>query len=134
MSIGDLVFIGIIAVPILFVLALIGLIIYGAVKKKRKIAVISASILVFSIAITASYAFLFPTSFPYADPFIYGKSKAEIVRTYGEPEINNERKIGYFIGKENKGIDPSYLDLYYYIYFDESGFAVEINSGVQPGG
>ena len=122
------------AVPIIIVITLIALIIYGVVKKKRRIAVISSLILVIPTVLIVGYSLLFPTAFPYADPFIYGKSKAEIVRAYGEPKINGERKIGYFIGKDNRGIDPSYLDLYYYIYFDENGFAVEINSGVQPGG
>ena len=122
------------AVPIIIVITLIALIIYGVVKKKRRIAVISSLILVIPTVLIVGYSLLFPTEFPYADPFIHGKSKEEIVKTYGEPEINGERKIGYFIGKDNRGIDPSYLDLYYYIYFDENGFAVEINSGVQPGG
>ncbi|MBQ8614694.1 MAG: hypothetical protein IJ416_10815 [Ruminiclostridium sp.] len=130
----DFFIICLLAVPAIIVIILIALIIYGIVKKKRRIAVISSLILVIPAVLIVGYSLVFPTIFPYVDSLIYGKTKAEVIEIYGEPELNGERRIGYYIGVDNRGIDPSYLDLYYYVYFDENGLVDEIYSGVQPGG
>lgn len=130
----DFIIICALAVPIIIVIALISLIIYGVVKKKRKVAVVSSLILVIPTLLIVAYFLAFPTKFPYIDSLLYGKSKAEVIEIYGEPEINSESKIGYYIGKDDGGIDPSHLDMYYYVRFDEDGFAEEIYCGLQPGG
>ena len=130
----DAIIIGMIVVPLLIVISLIVLIIYGAVKKKPKIWITSSLILFVPPIIMGIFMFVFPTEFPYVDRILYGKTKGEVIEIYGEPELNGERIIGYYIGVDNEGIDPSHLDMYYYVCFDGDGVVDEIYSGVQPGG
>ena len=130
----NLFIIAILALPVLFVLLLIFRIIYGLVKNKRKTAIICAVILGSFVLLIVGFMFLFPTEFPYVDRILYGKTKEEVIDIYGEPELNGKERIGYYIGIDNKGIDPSHVEMYYYVCFDENGFVHEIYSGLHPGG
>lgn len=136
MNIIDVVLICALALPIIAAVVLISLIIYGIVKKKRKIVVASSLILIIPILLTVVWFFLFPTQFPYIDSMLYGKTREEVIGIYGEPGIKEGGCIGYYIGNDNGffGIMPSNLPQYYYIDFDENGFADDIYISGPKGG
>lgn len=128
----DLVIIGALVVAALLVLVPL---IYGLVKKKHWILIAEAVV----ILCVVLCLYLFPTRFPYADPWIMGKTKAQIVAVYGEPTgYDGEQMISYILGKDRgvlgTGLMDSNNDIHYYIYFDENGEAYKIQEGCQLGG
>ena len=106
------------------------LIIFGFLKRKFGLAIISTLILVLPVA----FYIAFPTEFPYVDFLLYDKTKDEVIEIYGEPEYDGETIIGYYIGVDNRGLDPSGMDLYYYLEFNDDGDVCRIFEGVQPSG
>lgn len=106
------------------------LIIFGFLKRKFGLAIISTLILVLPVA----FYIAFPTEFPYVNLLLYDKTKEEVIEIYGEPEYDGETIIGYYIGVDNRGLDPTHLDLYYYLEFNDDGNVCRIFEGVQPGG
>ncbi len=67
-----------------------------------------------------AYCVIFPTDFPYADPWVLGKTKEEIIEVYGEPEYN-EDKLAY-------PTEYGVLDMeYYVIEFDKEGRAIRVS-------
>ena len=128
----DLVIVGGLVMAALLVLVPL---IYGLVKKQY--AILIAEAVVILCAVLCLY--LFPTRFPYADPWIMGKTKEQIVAVYGEPTgYDEERMISYILGKDRgvlgTGLMDSNNDIHYYIYFDENGEAYKIQEGCQLGG
>lgn len=128
----DLVIIGALVMAALLVLVPL---IYGLVKKKYWILIAEAVV----ILCVVLCLYLFPTRFPYADPWIMGKTKEQIVAVYGEPTgYDGERMISYYLGKDRgvlgTGLMDSNNDIHYYIYFDENGEAYKIQEGIQIGG
>lgn len=112
----------------------IALIILGAVTKKRKLVVICSIILVVEILLVTAYCIAFPTCFPYCDLWIIGKSREQIIDVYGEPHDRSGATISYYIGEDSSWIMPSHLPQYYYIVFDENGYACEVYAGGPKGG
>lgn len=129
-------FIIIFVIAALCVLASIVFIVYGILKKKWKLAVITSAVSLLIPTGSILYIVLFPTQFPYIDSWVYGKSKEAIIEKYGEPEYNWDRMIGYYTGEDHGffGIMDSNNSFYYYIYFDENGMADTIQEGIQKGG
>lgn len=81
--------------------------------------------------------YLFPTQFPYADPWIMGKTREQIVSVYGAPTgYDQGYMISYFLGKDRGffGAMASGNDVHYYIYFDSDGRACRMEKGCQLGG
>lgn len=100
--------------------------IYGVVKKKYWI-LISEGIVILLIALCC---YLFPTEFPYVDPWITGKTKEEIVAVYGQPDgIDWGSVISYDLGRDSYGQDWNY-----YIHFDENGVAFKVEKAGPIGG
>lgn len=128
----DLVIIGMLVCAALAVLVPL---IYGLVKKKCWVLIAEAV----AILCVAACLYLFPTRFPYADPWIMGKTKDQIVAVYGEPTgYDGEQMISYMLGKDRgvfgTGLMSSNNDIHYYIYFDGNGKAYKIQEGCQIGG
>lgn len=128
----ELLIIGVLACTALAVLVPL---IYGLVKKKYWILIAEAV----AILCVVLCLYLFPTRFPYADPWIMGKTKEQVVAVYGEPTgYDGEGMISYMIGKDRgvfgTGLMGSNNDIHYYIYFDENGKAYKIQEGCQIGG
>ena len=121
---------------LLLVLAIVLVpVIYAIVKKKYWV----MSIPVVIALVVALCVYLFPTRYPYMDPWIMGKTKEQIVAVYGEPTgYDGERMISYILGKDRgvlgTGLMDSNNDIHYYIYFDENGEAYKILEGCQIGG
>ena len=110
-------------------------IIYAFVKKKYWLIIIPF-VLAGCIAL---YCYLFPTRFPYADPWIMGKTQDQIIALYGEPTGKgwvSEGCIAYDLGKDNGffGVMDSPNHIYYYIYFDAEGRAYKVAEGGPRGG
>lgn len=100
--------------------------IYGIVKKKYWI-LISEGIIILSIALCC---YLFPTKYPYVDPWIIGKTREEIVAVYGQPDgIDWGSKISYDLGRDAAG-----QDWQYFIHFDENGIAIKVEKAGPIGG
>lgn len=112
------------------------LVIFGAVKRRKKLAITCAAVLAAEILLVGSYSVLFPTCFPFVDLWVQGKTKSEIASCYGESDLETERRLGYIVGKDNGffGVMSSNLDEYYYIIFDENGTAVSVEKGGSLGG
>ena len=128
----DLLIIGVLVMAALLVLVPL---IYGLVKKKYWVLIAEAVV----ILCVVLCLYLFPTRFPYADPWIMGKTKEQIVAVYGEPTgYDGERMISYELGKDKgvfgTGLMGSSNMMHYYIYFDEHGEAYKIQEGCQLGG
>lgn len=136
MNIIDIILICALALPIIATVVLISLIIYGAVKKKRKVVIISSLILIVPVLLTVVWFSLFPTQFPYIDSMLYGKTREEVIGIYGEPEVKEGGRIGYYLGNDNGffGIMSSNLPQYYYIDFGKNGFADDIYVSGPKGG
>ncbi len=96
-------------------------------KKKAPLAIISCL-----TVLVISFCVIFPTSFPFVDSAIIGKSKDEIIDMYGEgitSELTSGSKMEYFIGVDQifGGLirnDKSHD--YYCIYFDNNDIAKRI--------
>lgn len=128
----DLLIIGVLVMAALLVLVPL---IYGLVKKKYWVLITEAVV----ILCVVLCLYLFPTRFPYADPWIMGKTKEQIVAVYGQPTgYNGDGMISYILGKDGgvwgTGLMGSNNDIHYYIYFDENGEAYKIQEGCQLGG
>ncbi len=136
MNIIDVLLICALAVSIIAAIVLITLTIYGIVKKKRKVAIVSSLILIVPVLLTVILFSLFPTQFPYIDSMLYGKTREEIIGIYGEPEVKEGGRIGYYVGDDDGffGIMPSNLPQYYYVHFDENGVADDIYVSGPKGG
>ena len=111
----------------------VGMLIFGYVKHKRKLLIVASVLTVIAVLLEIMFFVLFPTRFPYCDSWIVGKTKDEIVTKYGEPDFNGYR-IGYNVGYGTIGLDAPNVDYYYYVEFDENGYADEIYIASQPGG
>lgn len=115
-----------ICVLVLIALAILIPLIYGTVKKKYWI-LISEGIVILLIVLCC---YLFPTQFPYVDPWIIGKTKEEIVAVYGQPDgIDWGSVISYDLGRDSYGQDWNY-----YIHFDENGVAFKVEKSGPVGG
>lgn len=132
----NILFLAIVAVGILVVVLPIALIVYGIVKKKRRLTVITSVVTGLCVAAVCVYQLLFPTHYPYVDLWVNGRQREAIVEKYGEPDYENGKTIGYCIGRDNGffGGMSSNNDFYYYIYFDEDGTACEVEKRIQFGG
>lgn len=125
-------FIGILI--ILFFLAIIilpvALIVYGIIKKKKRLVIVTSIVSLLAVFIGLGYNLLFHTRFPYVDSWIIGNSKENIIKVYGEPEVNGDKIIWYFIGKDNGFLGTGLMDstdrYYYRIWLYENGQAYKI--------
>lgn len=133
---ADLTLIAILIICAVALIAPAALIIFGLIKRKKKLTVIWSIILAVEILLIAAYYVLFPTCFPYVDLYTLGKSREEIIAAYGEPEYKSEYRYGYFVRKDNGffGIMDSNLGVYYYIHFDKNGVAESVSEGGPIGG
>ena len=113
---------------LLLVLAIVLVpVIYAIAKKKYWV----MSIPVVIALVVALCVYLFPTRYPYMDPWIMGKTQDQIIALYGEPEGEgwvSEKSMGYDLGEDNGffGVMSSPNHLYYVISFDENGRACNI--------
>lgn len=73
------------------------------------------------------------THYKYNDSWIIGKTLEEIQERYGEFDLKLDTKKAYYVGAEDYGIDPSYIDFYYYITFKDD-IATDVYVDAQPGG
>lgn len=48
-----------------------------------------------------TYNNLYRTQYPYIDSWIIGRNREDIEEKYGEPQINSDTLIGYYIGENN---------------------------------
>ncbi len=130
MFIIDLFFILIILFFLAIIILPIVLIVYGVIKKKKKIVIATSTISLLILFICLGYNFLFPTKFPYVDKWIIGNSKENIIKVYGEPEVNGDELIWYYTGKDNGVFGTGLMDspnrYYYRIWFDENGEAYKV--------
>lgn len=122
----------------LILLAPVALIVFGIIKKKRKLVVVTIIVTLAVALLAAAYCILFPTAFPYVDLWVYGKTAEQVSSVYGEPDYDRETDsiIGYKLEKDNGffGIMGSNNYYYYYIYFDEKGTAYKVTKQIQFGG
>lgn len=65
--------------------------------------------------------------------WIMGKTADEIVERYGQPDIWTSTKFGYDIGPAQQWLYPN-VNNYYYVKFNENGFADSTYVDIQPGG
>lgn len=99
------------------------------IKHKKKIALMVIScLIVFFIA----FFIVFPTSFPFVDSWIVGRSKDEIINVYGEGsfanDITNGSKIGYHLGADPMDfIFNTNSCINYCIYFNKDDIAVRVS-------
>lgn len=122
--------------PAIVILGVIALVIYGIVKKKRRLVAVVLSVTIAVVGLITAYCVLFPTAFPYCDMWIIGKTRDEIIEVYGEPD---GPKFSYYLGEDNGffGVMDSSDSFYYYISFDsydKDGIACDVHKGIQPGG
>lgn len=89
-------------------------------KKNTKRVIIFSSLIITTVLLTVAFYIIFPTHFPYADAWIYGKTSEEIQAVYGEPASVRDDRLSYAIGQYFWETE------YYCIELDESGKAVEI--------
>lgn len=94
-------------------------------KKNNKRVIIFSSLIITTVLLAVAFYIIFPTCFPYADAWIYGKTSEEIQTVYGEPEYIEQDELFYSAGR--------YLweTNYYCIQLDESGKAVEMNESLE---
>ncbi len=97
-------------------------------RKKKAILVVISSLVVFVTA----FCLIFPTSFPFVDSWIVGRSKDEIINVYGEGSFANEitdgSKIGYHLGSDSIDfILNTNSCINYCIYFDMDDIAVRVS-------
>lgn len=107
------------------------LLVVGAVKRRKNLVISCSAIIVVEILLIIAFNIIFPTSYPYVDKWIKGKTQAEIVSVYGEPDIIRSPCIGY--ESYNQLFSP-YREEYYYIYFDENGIAESFDKSCPIGG
>ena len=119
--------------PFFFYGGLVFAIAFFIVLKKRKIVIACIIVLLFSFVYIARY----PTRYPFADDWIIGKTREEILKQYGNQHLlrNEEDMITYrchgdysYAGRNwwthlKQGVD---LDYEYTIFFDASGKAIGI--------
>lgn len=120
----------------IIVLTPIVLIIYGIIKKKRRLVAVTLIVTFVVVALITAYCVLFPTAFPYCDMWIIGKTRDEIIKVYGEPD---GPMFSYYLGEDNGffGAMDSSDSFYYYISFDsndKNGIACDVYKGIQLGG
>lgn len=97
------------------------------IKRKKKMALAAVSGLT---AVVIAFCLIFPTSFPYVDSWIIGKSLDEIVAVYGDNYIEGatgtyNKAVSYPIS----GIYHAYpinRAYYYCIYLDSNNIAVRV--------
>lgn len=123
----------IIGILVIAAIVLIVPVVYGIVKRKWAVIIVEGAIL----ALFGLGCMLFPTRFPYMDPWILGKDRETITALYGEPTgYDTSYMIGYDLGPDRGflGVMSSGQNDYYYIYFDKDGLACKIVAGVPLGG
>ncbi len=127
---------------IAFILAVLvippAFLIYGVIKKKKKIICISACVCVFLI-IVVLWICSHQTYYKYNDWWVIGRTIPEIEARYGDFDMNTyiygkPGRVGYYIYNDDKWIMPDHLPHYYYIEYNENGVATEVYDGVAPGG
>jgi len=98
------------------------------IKHKKKAALIVISSIT---TVVIAFCLIFPTSFPFVDSWIIGKSFDEVVDFYGDDYDLGETKAGkvisYPVWKEwtKDGLKTDY----YSIYFDKDEKAVRVRTG-----
>ena len=126
----DFIFILIILFFLAIIIFPIALIVYGIIKKKKKLVIGTSMVSLLIVLICIGYNLLFSTRFPYVDNWIIGNSKENIIKVYGEPEVNGDKIIWYFISKDNGFLGTGLMDstdMYYYrIWLDENGQAYKV--------
>ena len=135
-KLADLILIAILIICAVALIAPAALIIFGLIKRKKKLTVKWSVLAAAEILIIAEYYLLSPTRFNYLDSYTLGKSREEIIAVYGEPEYKSKYRYGYFVRKDNGffGIMDSNLGVYYYIHFDKNGVAESVSEGGPIGG
>jgi len=106
------------------------LLVFGAVKRRKKLVIGCSVVLASEILLVTAYNILFPTCFPYVDLWIKGKTEAEIISVYGEYDIKHGGRIGYELTKSFLSSGPEY----YYIHFDKNGIADLVEKSGPIGG
>ena len=106
--------------------------IYGIVKKKYWILIAEGAVV---LAIVV-FCYVFPTRFPYMDRWITGKTEAQVVSVYGQPDVRHGDLIAYDLGPDKGflGIMSDAHHWYYYIRFNSDGVAYEVFDGGPIGG
>ena len=120
-------FIAFVVVITVFIAVTIIVCIIHLIHRKKKKALIVISCIT---TVVIAFCFIFPTSFPYVDSWIIGKSIDEIVTVYGDEydlgETKSGKVISYPVWKEwtNDGLKTDY----YCIYFDKNEKAVRVRT------
>lgn len=107
----------------------VALLIFGAVKRKKRLVIVCCVIIALELLFVA-YKIVFPTSYPYVDRWIIGKTEDEIIAVYGEPDVTHGYRIGYESYKSLLSSGPEY----YYIHFDKNGIANLVEKSGPIGG
>lgn len=104
---------------------LVGLTVYCIINKKFKLLVCTVA-----AALVFLFFVIFPRKFPYADIWIKGRTKEEIIAVYGEPDYgySSNSAIAYKVKSRRQSRS------YYWISFDENGKADDIRLSTPPGG
>jgi len=107
------------------------------VKSKKKIIIISGILLLAIMFFSVLKYYENRVYWKYNDKWILGKNKEKIVERYGEFDLRDGKRYGYFLYKDNKsfmGMSGSGDDMYYYIVFDENDIAIRIYVSGTTGG
>ena len=106
------------------------LLVVGAVKRRKNLVISCSAIIVVEILLIIAFNLMFPTSYPYVDRWIIGKTEDEIIAVYGEPDVTHGYRIGYESYKSLLSSGPEY----YYIHFDKNGIANLVEKSGPIGG
>lgn len=133
-------YVGAILICLALCAASLAVMMHGIVKQKRlggrltfliAAGVVTAAVLLF----TNSHA----TYYRFNDWAVSGSTVQDIVKRYGEPDINQYTpgkggSLWYYIYTDDGPVMPDHLDHFYYIVLDENGKATEVRENVSPGG
>ena len=105
-------------------------------KKRTKQRIITIVVLVI-LALIILYAYSHSTHWKFNDWFVLNSSREEIIAWYGQPDFERGSLIGYETGSKDHGLGPmggTGLPLYYWIEFDDSGYASQVYVALPMGG
>ncbi|MBR6459982.1 MAG: hypothetical protein IKS49_07535 [Actinomycetaceae bacterium] len=76
------------------------------------------------IVIGAPYGFI---HYKYNDDWIVGRNITEVEERYGQARKFNDNSYGYVLYKENFGLDPRSIDIYYGMFTDDNGVVTQVD-------
>lgn len=124
----------IIAFSLAAIVSAILLIIYIKKNRNFKKPLISLCVCLVTVAITVLFIASHDTHYKFNDWYVLGNDIETIRETYGQFDIYQARRAGYYIYTDNGPVMPDHLEHYYFMYYDENGIIYSVDDGVQPGG